>query len=249
MSYQLNLEAFQGPFDLLLYLIDKNEIDIYDIPIAQITQEYLQCVERMQVLDLDVASEFLVMAATLLSIKAKMLLPKPTPEEEECEELDPRTELVHDLLEYRRYKQIALVLNEFSEQHSLTYARPNEEQLYAQFFAQDNPLDGKVLIDLTKALQSVLNALESKENIHYIKKEEVSLDQMMKDLFCRIKANPKGIDFMELFLKSSSRMEAIVRFLALLEIIRLSAAKVQQPDTYGHIYVFPGNLKAYEKTL
>ena len=109
MVYQVHLEAFEGPFDLLLHLIDKNEVDIYDIPIAAITAEYLAYLDAMEQCDLEVTSEFLVMAATLLSIKAKMLVPKPAPEEGEevIEPYDPRAELVQNLLDYRRFKEVA----------------------------------------------------------------------------------------------------------------------------------------------
>ena len=135
MAYEIHLAAFDGPFDLLLHLIQKNEIDIYDIPIAEITAQYLEYLAQMEALDLEIASEFLVMAATLLAIKARLLLPKPPPEllDDADEAYDPRQELVRDLLEYKRIKEAAGLLADYYERQQLKMARPNDISLYNDY--------------------------------------------------------------------------------------------------------------------
>ncbi|MDD2568034.1 MAG: segregation/condensation protein A [Clostridia bacterium] len=246
MNYQIQIEQFEGPFDLLLHLIEKNEVDIYDIPIAEITGQYLVYIQQMEKLDLDVASEFLVMAATLISIKAKMLLPTPPPEEVEEEYIDPRLQLVQDLLEYKKIKEAAQMLDVFYKERQLCFERPNEEGIYAQYFSDVNPLDGKTLADLSEAFREVWIKVKDKEVIRAISREEVSLAEMMSDIIEKVKENPKGLDFTALFEKDYTKNRVIVRFLSLLELVKISAVKVQQNDAYGRIYVFLWNLENYQ---
>lgn len=143
MAYQIKLEVFEGPFDLLFHLLEKNEVDIYDIPIAKITEQYLGYITAIQILDLEVASEFLVMAANLLAIKARMLLPKPPVEDEEAlEEYDPRDELVEKLLEYKKFKVMADFFQEKETLMNRVYTRQNEEEMFYHLFREENPLRG-----------------------------------------------------------------------------------------------------------
>ena len=177
MAYQISLESFQGPFDLLLYLIDKNEVDIYDIPIAEITRQYLDYLAAMQQMDLDIASEFLVMAATLLAIKAKMLVPKPKTISGETDEEfgDARAELVRDLLEYKRFKEASELLAVLERQQSRLFARPNEEEFYLDLFSPENPLDGRTLAELQNAFQQIWQKAGKRKEVQSIKREEITV--------------------------------------------------------------------------
>jgi len=245
MSYQIVLESFTGPFDLLLHLIDKNEVDIYDIPIAQITQQYLDYLQTMESLDLDIASEFIVMAATLLNIKARMLLPSPAPasdDEEQISAEDPRQELVHNLLQYRLFKNMASFLAGCHEEQSLLVARPNEEELYAAYFSEENPLQGKTLEDLQNAFTRICAQAVKRNVVFTIKKEGVHIQSMIDDIKNWLRRFPRGITLETLFQNDSSRLQLVVRFLAILELIRLKAIRVQQSGIYGDIYLFPVNL-------
>ncbi len=244
MAYQVHLEAFEGPFDLLLHLIDKNEVDIYDIPIAEITEEYLAYLRKMESFDLEIASEFLVMAATLLSIKAKMLVPKPIPEEGEAESYDPRSELVQDLLEYRRFKEIASLLGEYEDKQRRHFSRPNEMALYTTLFAQENPLEGKTLPDLAAAFWKVWHKAEKQGFTREIHRGQVSIGDMMEAILTALAGHPKGVLFEEIFSGFHSRTHLVVAFLALLELVRQSAIQVQQSHSCGEIYIFAAREKA-----
>ncbi|HEX3030807.1 MAG TPA: segregation/condensation protein A [Bacillota bacterium] len=240
MAYQIRLEAFEGPFDLLFHLIEKNEIDIYDIPIAEVTEQYLEYLDQMQKLDLDIASEFLVMAATLLSIKARMLLPKPPREEPEGEEgVDPRDELVERLLEYKKFKEVAEFLKEKETFQGKVYTRSNDEEMYASLFSPDNPLEGIDLKDLLGALQEVLNRVEEDLTPAEIPREEFSIRDKMREIARRLVFNPNGIPFSQLFArKHITRVEVVVTFLALLELIKLKKVAIHQSRVFGDITVY-----------
>jgi segregation and condensation protein A len=247
MAYEIHLAAFDGPFDLLLHLIQKNEVDIYDIPIAEITEQYLDYLNQMEALDLDIASEFLVMAATLLSIKARMLLPKPPPELlDEDESYDPRLQLVRDLLEYKRIKEAADRLEEYYNERQLQFARPNDESMYSSMFSEVNPLEGKTLADLAAAFQPVWQRAKSAEKIHTIRRESVSIGMMTNRLVDRLKAAPGGIRFTDIFDENASRVQVIVAFLALLELAKISAVRMQQDKPESEIYIMPADLSAYD---
>ena len=216
MSYKISLPIFEGPFDLLFHLIEKNEVDIYDIPIAHITAQYLDYIKTMQKMDLDVASEFLVMAANLVSIKAKMLLPKPPKEIAEQEpEVDPRDELVERLLEYKKFKYVAEHLKEREKSWERVYTRPNEDEMYLQFFSEENPLEGIEMVNLMDALKDVLDRLDEKEFVGEVHREEFSIRDKMKEINRRLVFQPNGIVFKELFRGRTTRVEVVVTFLAL----------------------------------
>jgi segregation and condensation protein A len=240
LSYHIKLEVFEGPFDLLFHLIEKNEVDIYDIPIAEITHQYLAYLEEMQNLDLEIASEFLVMAATLLAIKAKMLLPKPPkPEEEDdSEERDPRDELVARLLEYKKYKLAAEYLHQREEKQSKVYFRPNEEEFFISLFSDKNPLEGVQIEDLKAALVQVLSKKFDLEPVQEIPRDEITIKKKMEEISSVLQKNPQGISFFALFSLPASKVEVVVQFLALLELMRMQKVKVSQPSPYGDILIF-----------
>lgn len=239
MSYRIKLEAFEGPLDLLLHLIEKEEIDIYDIPIAHITQQYLDYLSAMEELDLEVASDFLVMAATLLEIKARWLLPSPPPVEgeEDAELIDPREELVERLLEYKRFKEAAEHLRQLEEAASRHVPRP----------AAEIPWDGEAdrmpqlnvsLAELIQALQEVLARLDETEEILELDREEVTVGEKMGAILDRLGTGPGGLAFVSLFPQRAAKIEIIVTFLALLELIRRRQAVVRQGELFGPIMVY-----------
>lgn len=238
LPLQVKLEAFEGPLDLLLHLIKKNEIDIYDIPIVLITRQYLEYLEMMKHLNLDVAGEFLLVAATLLHIKSKMLLPASEQEDEEEGEEgaeDPRAELVRRLLEYQRFKEAALEL----DKHPLL-----EREVFTRRFFEENLLEGAEevlegevsLFDLLEAMKKVLANLSPEEF------QEISLDHLsIKDKITQIMErlwDAESVAFQELFTSLTPRREVIVTFLALLELLRLRMIKIYQPEPFGNIRIF-----------
>lgn len=241
MAYQIKLEVFEGPFDLLFHLLDKNEVEIYDIPIAKITQQYMEYIATLQMLDLEVASEFLVMAATLLAIKSKMLLPKPPKISDDIEELDvdPRDELVARLLEYKRFKHIAEYLKDREQVQERIYTRPNDEEMYLDLFSEDNPLEGIGLFDLLEALKEVLErVVDGVEIPGEIARDEISVRDKIREVLGRLVFQPKGIRFKELFRAQVTRVEVVVTFLALLELIKLGKVMVHQSKAFGDIMIY-----------
>lgn len=233
MSYQIKLEAFQGPFDLLLYLIKKEEIDIYDIPIAKITEEYLSYIKFMQVFNLEITGEFLLMAGTLLYIKSRMLLPSHTDDEESIftEEVeDPRKELVHQLLEYKRFKESARLLEVREIQQKTVFSR-----LDATAQLKEEKMLEVSLFDIIDAFKDVLrrSIKETKEIIQ----EEVSVQEKIQEILDKIK-DKDYIDFYEAFCNNTSKMGLITTFLALLELIRLKEVKVRQTKLFARIRIY-----------
>ena len=245
---QIHLPVFDGPFDLLLHLIREEQVDICDIPIARITDQYLDYLARMEELDLDIASEFLVMAATLLTIKARMLLPKPPAEAGEEAE-DARQELVRDLLEYVRFKEAAEQMEQLHQAASLRIRRPNEQELYVNLFHDENPLSGKTLADLQAAFTKVLEKAAHQEKVLSIPREHVTLRDKLDELFRLIGSHREGLRFSDAFSGCRSRMELVVTFLALLELIRQRVIRVSQDDQFGEIYMFQGDSKDYDRDV
>lgn len=246
-EYQLKLPVFEGPFDLLLHLIRENQVDIYDIPIAEITAQYLDYLRAMEEMDLEIASSFLVMAATLLAIKAKMLLPLPPVAGEEEPEEDARGELVRDLLEYIRFKQAAEHLDLLARAQSRRIARPNEQELFVNLFSAENPLDGKTLADLQAAFAQVLRKAEARGRVMQIEREQITLREKLEQLFRLISAHPGGIPFSAAFSDQDGRLALIVTFLALLELARQGVLRISQSGAYDEIYLYAGDLDNYER--
>jgi len=214
MVYLVKLDHFEGPLDLLLHLIRRDKLDIYDIPISHITHEYLAYIEIMKEMDLDIAGEFFVMAATLMRIKAKMLLPKRDDDEEEEE--DPRDELVRNLLEYRKFKKAAEHLAEKEEDMLKVYRRPSRQDL-PEYSEDEESIDLSVF-DLMDAFRNILDDL--KRDVTYkVIGEQFSIEEKIELIRRRIDENSE-ILFTELFGGGNSRAELIVTFMAILELMR-----------------------------
>ncbi len=229
MAYHVKLKAYEGPLDLLLYLIKKNEVDIWDIPIAQIAGEYLEYINMMKLLDLDVVGEFLVMASTLMKIKSQMLLPQEEAIEEETLP-DPRSELVEQLLEYEMYKERAKTFKEWEEAQSKLFTRPEVE------VPSSEPTFAASLFDLLTAFRNLL-----KEKAPEIVKEmapfKITLEEKVDQILKRLEKKDK-ISFSLLFKECLSKGELVVTFLALLELIKQKRVRVRQPKLFGEIAVY-----------
>ncbi|MCH9769919.1 MAG: segregation/condensation protein A [Gammaproteobacteria bacterium] len=223
------LETFQGPLDLLLYLIRKNNIDILDIPITQITQQYIEYVEVMQDMQLELAAEYLVMAATLAEIKSRMLLPRPTVEEEEG--LDPRAELVRRLQEYERFKKVAEDIGELNRLERDTYVA----LAAAPEFETEVPHPDVSMDDLLQTLGEVLRRAELYSE-HQITREVLSIRERMSKLLVTVKGDA-FVKFSDLFTVEEGRMGVVVTFIAILELIRQSILELVQAEAFAPIYV------------
>jgi segregation and condensation protein A len=230
MGVDIRLENFEGPLDLLLFLIRKSDLDIYDIPIAQITQEYLSYLDLIKELNLETAGEFLVMASTLMQIKAQMLL--PSPEGEEAEGPDPREELMNKLLDYQRYKEAALTLTVFNDKAKDVFYR----QVPPVFGEEEYVLSSSVF-DLLKAFQRVLE--EAPKEVSQIMRDEIPLEVKIRHILDLLEEK-EFIAFHELFNPETRRLELIVTFMALLELIRLKQIIAKQEDVFGHIRIYRG---------
>ncbi|MFH2145867.1 MAG: segregation/condensation protein A [Candidatus Omnitrophota bacterium] len=233
MSYKIKLEVFEGPLDLLLYLIKKAHINIYDIPVAQITEQYLQYMELMRMLDLNIAGEFLVMAATLMHIKSKMLLPPDENEAEEAEEEDPRSELVRKLLEYKKFKEAAGYLGDCEEMQRSIFRResvPADIEIEEEVFFETSLFD--LITAFSKALKDV-----PKDIFREIIKDEFTVEGKIHDLL-HILVKEKKLSLTQLFERSKNKYEIIATFLAVLELIRQKEIVVAQKGLFGEIFVF-----------
>ena len=232
MTFQIKLGVFEGPLDLLLHLIREHQLDILDIPIATITDEYLRYLALMQELDLDVAGEFLLMAATLIHIKSKMLLPPDeTTDGEEAEQEDPRAELVSRLLEYKRFKEAAQTLGVLESETAYVHRRGAP----AMEMEVEGPLQVS-MVELLRALRDVLSRTETAAPLE-ITPEEINVGQRIVMLIDRLAAE-SPIEFGQLFGSATRRVEVIVTFLALLEILRRRLASARQSEAMGPIMIY-----------
>ena len=230
MSYKVKLEIFEGPLDLLLYLIKKDEIDILDIPIAKITAQYLEYLDLMQLLDLDIAGEFLVMAATLMHIKSRLLLPPEEREALEEPEEDPRQELVRRLLEYQKFKEAAQHLEEMGLERSRHFVRSEISPVIeeGEYFEAS-------LFDLITAFSKVLTSVPRK-TFQEIAIDEFTVEEKIGYILDILKEKTRTY-FTNLFENMKNKMEVVCTFLALLELIRIKEAVVRQPKLFGPILV------------
>lgn len=235
-AYSVKLDSFEGPLDLLIHLIKKNEVNIYDIPIALITQQYLEHVEMMQELNLDTVGEFLVMAATLIHIKSKMLLPRPDPTQEETEE-DPRDALVRRLLEHQKFKAAAGLLHERAVLRGAQWIRPDGRiaAIAGDEYAYEPELEVD-LFSLLAAFRGVLERAKQRPKM-LLPPEEVSVESRIEQLLGLL-SETDACGFEDLFAKDDSRKAMITTFLALLEMIRLKLIRVFQSAAFGPIRVY-----------
>lgn len=237
--YRVKLDVFEGPLDLLLHLVKKNEVEVNDVPTATITEQYLGYLDMMHELQLDVAGEYLVMAATLLLIKSRTLLP-PSEEDLEEEELDPRANLVRQLLEYQRYREASLELSERPLLNRDVFTRPPldaaSEEL-AELKAEEGPPRVRATVwDLFEAFRRILQKADEVEPVHEVEFEHVSLRDRARMVLDMLKS-ARCIDFEDLFADGVSRLEVVVTFLALLELVRLKAVTATQEERFGRIVV------------
>ncbi|MBP3039006.1 segregation/condensation protein A [Bacillaceae bacterium Marseille-Q3522] len=243
MPYQVKISAFEGPLDLLLHLINRLEIDIYDIPVATITEQYLDYIHTMQELKLDVASEYLVMAATLLAIKSKMLLPKREEELFDDEyipemEEDPREELVARLIEYRKYKEAAQDLKTLEQERSLLYTKPPSDLTPFLKNIKDERINLDVsLYDMLSALQKMLRRRRLQQPLATkVTRQEIPIEKRMEEIVMYLQAASGRTSFYELF-PSNEREQIVVSFLAILELMKRQAIDVVQDHNFSEIFV------------
>lgn len=239
MSYEIAIDSFQGPFDLLLYLIEKDQVDIYDIPISQITDQYINHIKGWNELNLDVASDFLVMAATLLEIKSKVLLPQKTAiDDQGLEEEDPRQELIEKLIEYKKYKNISLYFKDKEKnEEKVIYKDP-------EYFPEFAEINKKIDIDLNLLCKSFKNILiqqdiskSENQKFHEVEIDEYTVQKKMEDILCHLDQY-NCIQFSTLFQDCKSRNEFIMAFLALLELIKLNVVTVNQNSLFEDFNIF-----------
>jgi segregation and condensation protein A len=245
MEIEYKLQAFEGPLDLLLHLIEKNKVSIYDIPIVEITEQYLSYVSQMERTDMDVMSEFLVMAATLLRIKAKMLLPKEEKPEEET--VDPRQELVERLIEYKKYKYAAQELKDMQiDAGRALYKKkllPKEVEAYEEEIDPYDIVSGMdvdlaklnaIFNDVLKRMTDKVDPVRSK--FGKIEKEKVSVDEKMQSVRERMRGL-SSISFRSLLEAQTSKVEVVVTFLAILELMKMGVLSVRQQQQFGEIFL------------
>jgi len=233
-AYAVKLENFEGPLDLLIHLIKQNEVNIYDIPIALITAQYLEYLDLMEELNLDVAGEFVVMAATLIHIKSRMLLPRPDPAQEDPEE-DPREVLVRRLIEHQKYKAAAELLHERETLREAQWLRP-DGRIAAIAGDEYEPELEVDLFSLLSAFRAVLERA-SKRPAVALPAEQISIEERIHQLLARLSAT-EACGFEDLFDDAASTGELIVTFLALLEMIRLRLVRVFQAGQSGPIRIY-----------
>ena len=243
MSLEIKLQVFEGPLDLLMHLIDKNQIDIYDIPIVTITEQYMEYINAMQKEDMEVTSEFLVMAATLIDIKCKMLLPKEV--NEDGEEEDPRAELVEKLLEYKMYKYMAYELKDMQMDADMQWFRqkdlPKEVRDYEMPIDFSDLIGDTTLTKLNTIFQELLKRQEDKvdpirSKFGNIEKEEIDMDAKTLYIKAYIREHSK-FSFRQLLEKQHSKTEIIVTFLVILEEMKLGDIEIEQETTFGDIII------------
>ena len=243
MGIPVKLPVFEGPLELLLHLIEKNKIDIYDIPIVEITNQYMEYIRQMEREDLNIMSEFLVMAATLLDIKCRMLLPKEV--NEEGEEEDPRQELVEQLLQYKMYKYISYELRDREVLGGQRFYRdaplPKEVAQYSQPVDLDELIGDLTLTRLHEIFREVIRRQHDKidpvrSRFGKIEKEEVTLPEKMEFL-AEYTRTHRSFRFRDLLMRQTSKVQVIVTFLAVLEMLKAGKITVRQEDTFGEIMI------------
>ena len=231
-EYKVKLEVFEGPLDLLLYLIKKDEVDIYDISLERITTQYLEFMDAFKSLDLEIAGEFVVMAANLIYLKSRALLPASVqPPEEEAEEEDPRWDLIRQLVEYKKFKDAAAQLSQRELEQSNLFGRLSD----AADTVPERPLGDVSVFDLISAFNSVLKRISTKsEDLREIFEENYTVSDKI-DLIIKMTSSGVPLKFTELFASAASRAEIVVTFLALLELIRLKQLRCTQEAPFAEI--------------
>jgi Uncharacterized conserved protein len=231
--YQIQLDNFEGPIDLLLYFIRRDELDIYDIPISKITKEFVETVEEWEKVHLHVAGDFIVMASTLMRIKAKLLLPRPEIDDD-GDIIDPRTELVQQLVEYKRYKDAAEILNNLSNDQSMKFKRQLEPLMFAdESDVEENLILDVTLFDLARFFKSAMDSMPVVSQFE-LSREPVKLEQQKKFIFKHFDGEGR-LKFSAILDKLETRMEVVVTFLAILDLVRDGSCKLIQEKVFGDL--------------
>lgn len=243
-TYTIKLPQFEGPFDLLLFFIERDELDIYDIPISKVTDDFLDYIRQMEQMDIDLASEFVLVAATLCRIKAKMLIPRK-PIDEEGNEIDPREELVQRLLEYKRYKSVLAEMRKLEESRSLRNFRgnvTNELQDIATKALVDSELESVTLFKLLRAFERVMQRLEDanrRPTVHQIVQFNYSIEEQQQHILTLVHAQGPKPGFIDVFGHCKNRIHAIVTFLGLLELLNLQQIRLVGGDEVNSFWLEP----------
>jgi segregation and condensation protein A len=233
-DYKVKLEVFEGPLDLLLYLIKRDEIDIYDISIERITRQYLEYLQAFKELKIDVAGEFVVMAANLIYLKSRSLLPlDQQPPEEDAEEDDPRWDLIRQLIEYKKFKEAAAQLHDRALEQERIFIRDGDGSAVTD---APLPLHEVGIFQLIHAFHEVIKRVEAREDLQEIFGERFSVSDKIEKILERV-SNGTPVRFSELFGQIVSRVEIVVTFLALLELIRLNQVRALQPKMFDEIEI------------
>lgn len=242
MTYEIKLPQFEGPFDLLLFFIERDELDIYDIPIASITDDFLGYLHQMQEMNIDIASEFIVVAATLMKIKSKMLLPRKDLDEQ-GEEIDPRQELVDRLIEYKKYKALLGDLQKMEEDRQQRIGRGNvkdEMRAVADKYATEAELENVSLYKLLTTFEKILSRVEEQEEAkHKVIRYPFTIAQERTEL-CQRLEKQQELDFEDTFAVCKTRIHAIFLFLALLELIQQHVIHIRLGEGVNNFRILPG---------
>jgi len=236
--YKIKLEKFEGPLDLLLFFIKRDELDIYDIPISSITKEFLEYVNLIKMLDLEVAGDFILMASTLMHIKARMLLPREI--DEKGEEIDPRAELVKALLEYKRYKEMSEELSFFeSNQRMLKYRGNFSSDLKEAPHEFETLLKNVSIYDLAKAFKKAIEQVKEVP-VHEIKIEKISIDEQMDFIFGMLNEN-REIEFLIMIKDITEKIRIVVTFIALLELVKSGMIGIKVTQNINDFVIYKIN--------
>ena len=231
--YQIHLDNFEGPIDLLLYFIRRDELDIYDIPISKITKEFVDTIEEWEKMHLNVAGDFIVMASTLMRIKAKLLLPRPE-FDDDGEIIDPRTELIQQLVEYKRYKNAAELLYNLSNDQSQRFRRQLEPLIAVdESDVEENLILDVTLFDLARFFKSAMDSMPVVSQFE-LNREPVKLEEQKKFIFKYFDGDGK-LKFSTILSKLETRMEIVVTFLAILDLVRDGSCKLIQEKVFGDL--------------
>ena len=233
--YKIKLDQFEGPLDLLLFFIKRDELNIYDIPISRITKEFLEYVNLIKMLDLEIAGDFILMASTLMHIKVRMLLPREL--DEKGEEIDPRAELVKALLEYKRYKEVTEDLAYFeSNQRKLSYRGNFSADEKVSIPEYDILLKNVTIYDLAKTFRRILDIVKE-EPVHEVTKVNVSIDEQISFILGKIE-EAQSVSFMILVKEMKEKIRIIVTFIAILELVKMSKIKIKVSDDFNDFLIF-----------
>ncbi len=239
-DFKVRIEHFEGPLDLLLFLIEEQELDIYEVSLSQVTEQYLQYIYQAQSINLDIASEFLIMAARLLQLKVRRLLPSlRTNDEEEDDLANFEEDLFKQLAEYKRYKEVVSHLKDKFDIFTKYSFREIDEDKIIKEYVNDNPLENCSLEDLSLAFRRILKNMRPTDPVIEIVREQYSISDSLKEITDKVYLTKEGIRFSDLFLEKYSREKVVVTFLALLELIKTRKVKFIQNKLFSEIYILP----------